>query len=64
MNPLQFPLLADENINPRPGHIDPEFTIQTLMNIKHQNIDVNDNFIIIVERKDDRVNIRVRFVIQ
>jgi len=34
------------------------------MNIKHQDIDVNDNFIIIVERKDDRVNIRVRFVIQ
>lgn len=124
MNPFDFPLLADENINPavieylrnnglnvwsiidenligssdrqvleiayqtgrvvlthdsdfgwlaigqglpiigiiylRPGHIRPAFTIGTLNSIEEQNIDVEPPFIIVAERVEDTINIRIR----
>lgn len=44
----------------RPGHIRPEFTIQTLKAIREQEFDVRPPFIVVAERSGDRVKIRVR----
>ena len=99
MNPLDFPLLADENIHPevvrflvdrgydvqsvaeqdlfgtltiaqgepftgivylRPGHIRPEFTVETLETIAAQTLDVRPPFIVVAARSEQTVRIRVR----
>lgn len=124
MNPLEFPLLADENIHPdvvlflrqqgcdirsvvekglfgqsglsvlrtahadgrvvlthdsdfatlvitqdepftgivylRPGHIHPAFTIQTLRTVAAQPLDAQPLFIVVAERKERTVQIRLR----
>lgn len=44
----------------RPGHISPEFTIQTLKTLAKRQIDVQPPFIIVAARKKDTVHIRVR----
>ena len=44
----------------RPGHIRAEFTIQTLRTIDAQSLDVQSPFIIVVEQKDQTVQIRTR----
>jgi predicted nuclease of predicted toxin-antitoxin system len=44
----------------RPGHIQPEFTIQSLTAIREQYIEVEPPFIIVAERSLDNVKIRVR----
>lgn len=44
----------------RPGHITPNFTIQTLKTLAERNIDVQPPFIIVAVRKQKTVRIRVR----
>lgn len=44
----------------RPGHIRPEFTIQTLETIASQSIDVRPPFIVVAEHSRAVVRIRVR----
>lgn len=47
-------------IYPRPGHIDPEFTLASLRALYRIGMDVTSPFIIVVERREDDVRIRVR----
>jgi len=44
----------------RPGHINAEFTIQTLNAIRDSEIDVTPPFIVVAERTADNVRIRIR----
>lgn len=44
----------------RPGHIAPNFTIQTLRTLAERQIDVQPQFIIVAVRKQQTVRIRVR----
>ena len=44
----------------RPGHIRPEFTIQTLQAIQSRTLEVVPSFIVVAERTGDNVKIRLR----
>jgi predicted nuclease of predicted toxin-antitoxin system len=44
----------------RPGHIDPEFTIQTLQTILNSELELQTPFIVVSQRNRDTVSIRVR----
>ena len=44
----------------RPGHIRPTFTIQTLETLAAQSLDVTAPFIVVAERREDSVQVRVR----
>lgn len=44
----------------RPGHIRPDFTIQSLKAIQQETIDVKPPFIIVAERIQNEIKIRVR----
>jgi predicted nuclease of predicted toxin-antitoxin system len=44
----------------RPGHIDPEFTIETLRTVAVQPLDVKPPFIVVAEQKARTVRIRLR----
>jgi predicted nuclease of predicted toxin-antitoxin system len=44
----------------RPGHIDPEFTIETLQTVAVQPLDVKPPFIVVAEQKARTVRIRLR----
>jgi predicted nuclease of predicted toxin-antitoxin system len=44
----------------RPGHIRPTFTIQTLETLAAQSLDVMTPFIVVAERREDSVQVRVR----
>lgn len=44
----------------RPGHIDPEFTIESLETLLRQNPDVTPPFIIIARRSGRHVRVRIR----
>lgn len=44
----------------RPGHIDPQFTIETLQSVLSANPDVTPPFVIVARRKGVKVTIRVR----
>jgi predicted nuclease of predicted toxin-antitoxin system len=44
----------------RPGHIQPEFTIQTLQAIQSRALEVSPPFIIVAERTGNNVKIRLR----
>ena len=44
----------------RPGHIQPQFTLDTFASIKNQNIDVSLPFIVVATRQQNTVRIRVR----
>lgn len=44
----------------RPGHIRPEFTIETLKTIDSQSPQVQPPFIVVAERSKQKVRIRVR----
>jgi predicted nuclease of predicted toxin-antitoxin system len=44
----------------RPGHIRPEFTIEMLQTISTQLTDVKTPFILVAERKDKTVRLRLR----
>ena len=44
----------------RPGHIQPQFTLDTLSSIKNKNIDVTSPFLVIATRQQNAVRIRVR----
>ncbi len=46
----------------RPGHIRPEFTIQSLETLADRTLDVHLPFIIVADRSKQRVHIRVRHV--
>lgn len=47
----------------RPGHIRPEFTIGTLRTLYGRVVDVMPPFIIVAQRSEERVRIRVRKVV-
>lgn len=44
----------------RPGHISPGFVLDALAALEASSISVTPPFIAVVERKDDRVRVRVR----
>lgn len=44
----------------RPGHIEPEFTIQTLQAIDGKPVDVQPPFVVIAEQRERVVRIRTR----
>jgi predicted nuclease of predicted toxin-antitoxin system len=44
----------------RPGHIVPEFVLSALAALEASSIVVTPPFIVVVERKDDQVRVRVR----
>ena len=44
----------------RPGHISPEFVLGALAALEASSIAVTPPFIVVVERKDDQVRVRVR----
>ena len=44
----------------RPGHIQPQFTLDTLESVETQNIDVSPPFIVVATRQQEKVRIRVR----
>lgn len=44
----------------RPGHIQATFTLEILRAIDAEEIDVHSPFIIVAERSENTVNIRVR----
>lgn len=44
----------------RPGHIHPEFTVETLETIALQTLDVQPPFIVVAARSEQTVRIRVR----
>ena len=44
----------------RPGHIDPQFTIETVDTALREGPEVSPPFILVVERRDDRVRMRIR----
>jgi len=44
----------------RPGHIRPEFTIQTLQAIQSRTLEVTPPFIVVAERTGNNVKIRLR----
>jgi hypothetical protein len=44
----------------RPGHIDPQFTIQTLRRLFEQDLDITVPFLLVAKRGRDAVNIRLR----
>ena len=44
----------------RPGHIDPRFTIETMDTTLQEGLDLSPPFILVVERRDDRVRMRIR----
>lgn len=44
----------------RPGHIQPQFTLDTLESLKNKNIDVSPSFIVVATRQQNMVRIRVR----
>ncbi|MBC7821162.1 MAG: DUF5615 family PIN-like protein [Planctomycetaceae bacterium] len=46
----------------RPGHIDPQFTIETLQSVLSANPDVTPPFVIVARRKGVKVTIRVRLL--
>lgn len=46
----------------RPGHIDPQFTIETLQSVLSANPDVTPPFVIVARRKGIKVTIRVRLL--
>ena len=46
----------------RPGHIDPQFTIETLQSILSADPDVTPPFLIVARRKGIKVTIRVRLL--
>ena len=50
-------------IHVRPGHIVPSFTIATLLVLSTAGIEVDAPFILVAERRDGRVRIRVRRVV-
>jgi len=45
----------------RPGHIKPQFTIESLRALFQQDLQVSPPFIIVVHRVGEEINIRVRF---
>jgi predicted nuclease of predicted toxin-antitoxin system len=46
----------------RPGHIRPEFTIESLVTIAGQPLDVHPPFIIVADRSGQTVRVRVRHI--
>ncbi len=44
----------------RPGHIQPQFTLELLESLEKQNIDVTPPFIVVATRQQNTVRIRVR----
>jgi hypothetical protein len=76
MKPLDYPLLADENIHPavigglistgmdvrtvRTGHIEPQFVLQILVAIRRSPVEPSPPFILVAERKGDLVRVKVR----
>jgi predicted nuclease of predicted toxin-antitoxin system len=44
----------------RPGHIDPQFTIESVDAALREGPEVSPPFILVVERRDDRVRMRIR----
>jgi len=56
MRPLDFPGI----IYLRPGHIDPDFTVATLRYLRIQDIEVEFPFVIVAERRQQRIRVRVR----
>lgn len=44
----------------RPGHIRPEFTLETLSALRQREIDVQSPFIVVAERAGDKVKVRIR----
>ena len=44
----------------RPGHIDPQFTIQTLRRLFEQDLDLAAPFLLVAKRGRNAVNIRLR----
>ncbi len=63
MNPLDFALVADENIAViflRPGHIKTSFSLEALDTLRFAAVDVDPPFLIVVERKQNRILIRLR----
>ena len=44
----------------RPGHIDSDFTIQTLQAVLKAEIEIAPPFIIVARRKEDDITIRIR----
>lgn len=49
-----------ETLYLRPGHIRPEFTLETLESLVNEGLDVSPPFLIVAERLNNRVRIRVR----
>jgi len=46
----------------RPGHIDPQFTIESLQSVLSANPDVTPPFVIVARRKGVKVTIRIRLL--
>lgn len=44
----------------RPGHVSPSFALETLAAIQRLAVDVSPPFILVAERREDRVRIRIR----
>ncbi len=44
----------------RPGHMDPQFTIETVDAALRKGPEVSPPFILVVERRDDRLRMRIR----
>lgn len=67
MNPLDFGLLAVRRqvtftgvIFLRPGHIKTSFSLEALDTLRSAAIDVDPPFLIVLERKQNRILIRLR----
>ena len=64
VKPLDFPLLADENIAPdvylRPGHISAEFVLAVIDALRASTVEVQPPFIAVAERQQSAVRVRVR----
>jgi predicted nuclease of predicted toxin-antitoxin system len=44
----------------RPGHIRPEFTLETLKALRQKEINIQPPFIVVAERNRDKVKVRLR----
>ena len=66
MKLTDFPLLTDEHqpvigiLYLRPGHIDSQFTIESIEVLLNQSLELPTSFIIVVRRSGVDVTIRVR----
>ncbi len=46
----------------RPGHIDPQFSIETLKSLLASNPDISPPFVVVAKRSENLVTVRVRHI--